>query len=63
MLRPVSLVKRVGEDGLVVLESVYPEQFTDAQSAAASQKSLGPAEHTVILPTSCSELLAVGAAH
>ena len=41
MLRPVSLVGRVGEYGLEVIKSVYPEQSTEAQSIAASQQIPG----------------------
>jgi uncharacterized membrane protein len=48
MLRPVSLVQRVGQDGLAVMESVYPEQCPEAQSIARSQLSPGPAERTIL---------------
>src|SRR6516162_4098217 len=48
MLRPVSLVRRVGEYGLEVIKSVYPEQSTEAQSIAASQQNPGPVEPTII---------------
>jgi uncharacterized membrane protein len=47
MLRPVSLVRRVGEYGLKVMESVYTEQFTEAQSIAESRQSPGPLERTI----------------
>jgi len=48
MLRPVSLVRRVGQEGLAVMESVYPEQCPEAQSIARSQLSPGPAERTIL---------------
>ena len=48
MLRPVSLVRRVGEDGLKVMESVYTEQSTEAQSIAESRQSPGPLERTIL---------------
>ena len=48
MLRPVSLVGRVGEYGLEVMESVYPEQSTEAQSIAGSRQSPGPVERTIL---------------
>jgi uncharacterized membrane protein len=48
MLRPVSLVRRVGEYGLEVIKSVYPEQSTEAQSIAASQQNLGPPKRTIL---------------
>jgi uncharacterized membrane protein len=48
MLRPVSLVRSVGEYGLEVMESVYPQQSAEAQSIAGSQQSPGPAERTIL---------------
>jgi uncharacterized membrane protein len=48
MLRPVSLVQRVGENGLAVMESVYPEQSAEAQSIAGSQQSPGSVERTIL---------------
>jgi len=48
LLRPVSLVRRVGEYGLAVMESVYPERSAEAQSIAGSQQSPGPAERTIL---------------
>ena len=41
LLRPVSLIRRVGEYGLAVMESVYPERSAEAQSIAASQQIPG----------------------
>ena len=48
MLRPVSLVRSVGEYGLEVMESVYPQQSAEAQSIAGSRQSPGPAERTIL---------------
>jgi len=48
MLRPVSLVQRVGEYGLEVMESVYPEQSSEAQSLAGSQQIPGPVERIIL---------------
>ncbi len=48
MLRPVSLVQRVGEHGLAVIESVYPEQFAEEQSITSPQQSLGATERTIL---------------
>src|SRR6516162_2225350 len=48
LLRPVSLIRRVGEYGLAVMESVYPERSAEAQSIAESQQSPGPAERTIL---------------
>ncbi len=48
MLRPVSLVRRVGEYGLKVMESVYPEQSTEAQFVAGSPQSPSRVERTIL---------------
>jgi uncharacterized membrane protein len=48
MLRPVSLVGRVGKYGLKVMESVYPGQSLEAQSIAGSRQSPGPVERTIL---------------
>src|SRR5271167_3050662 len=48
MLRPVSLVRRLGQNGLAVMESVYPEESSEAQSIAASRQSPGPVERTIL---------------
>ena len=48
LLRPVSLIRRVGEYGLAVMESVYPERSAEAQSIAGSQQSPGPSERTIL---------------
>jgi uncharacterized membrane protein len=48
MLRPVSLVQRVGQNGLAVTASVYPEQSAEAQSIARPQQSSGPVERTIL---------------
>jgi len=47
MLRPVSLVKRVGDAELRVLASVYPE-ITDQPCAKAPAQDPGPVERTVL---------------
>ena len=47
MLRPVSLVRRVGEDGLAVLDSVYPEKLATMQGPASSELDAGPTERTI----------------
>jgi uncharacterized membrane protein len=48
MLRPVSLVRRVGEEGLAVLDSVYPEKLTTDQGPAAAEQDAGPVERTIV---------------
>ena len=47
LLRPVSLVRRVGEYGLAVMESVYPERSAEVQRVAGSKQSPGPPERTI----------------
>jgi uncharacterized membrane protein len=48
MLRPVSLVRRVGQAGLEVIENIYPEQSTEPESSAALHQKFGPVERTII---------------
>lgn len=59
LLRPVSLVKRVGDAGLTVIESVYPEKLTGAPSAAVTQQDAGPAERTILHRGASGIILAV----
>ena len=59
LLRPVSLVKRVGDDGLAVIESVYPEKLTGAPSAAAPPQDAGPVERTILHRGTSGIILAV----
>jgi uncharacterized membrane protein len=49
LLRPVTLVYRVGEAGLKVLESVYPDKLSEGQSEAASPNNdLATVQRTVL---------------
>ena len=48
LLRPVSLVKHVGNAGLAVIKSVYPEKLTGAPSVAAPPQDAGPIERTIL---------------
>ena len=48
LLRPVSLVKRVGDRGLAVIESVYPEKLSGTASAAETPQDTGPVERTLL---------------
>ena len=59
LLRPVSLVKRVGNDGLAVIESVYPEKLTGAPGVAASPQDAGPVERTILHRGTSGIVLAV----
>ena len=62
LLRPVSLVKRVGNDGLAVIKSVYPERLTGAPSGAAPSQDVGPVERTILHRGRSGIILAVDVA-
>ena len=57
-LRPVSIVKRVGESGLAVIESVYPESTTSPRSVETSPRPTSP-DRTVVSVGSSGIVLAV----
>jgi len=59
LLRPVSLVHRVGEAGLAVIESVYPEKLDGAHRPAAAEPTAGPVERTILHRGSSAIVLAV----
>jgi uncharacterized membrane protein len=48
MLRPVSLVKRLGDAELRVLASVYPERITDTPCPKAQVQDAGPVQRTIL---------------
>ena len=58
MMRPVSIVGRVGEDGIAVIESVYPEPTTSSRPVAASRRSAS-ASRTVAHAGTSGVVLAV----
>jgi uncharacterized membrane protein len=47
LLRPVSILWRVGEKGLAVIESVYPKPLRDTDALAARHRQLGPPDRIV----------------
>src|SRR5215475_768925 len=47
LLRPVSIVWRVGEEGLKVIESVYPNPVQVSTPPNSTHKELSPAERTI----------------
>ena len=59
LLRPVSLVKQVGDSGLLVIDSVYPEKLASAAIAAAPPQDAGPVERTVVHRGTSGIVLAV----
>jgi uncharacterized membrane protein len=48
LLRPVSIVRRVAEEGHAVIESVYPEPAKDPSVSARPPRNLGPPDRTVL---------------
>ena len=48
LLRPVTLVYRIGQAGLTVLDSVYPEKLTEGQELAFPNKDLASVRQTVL---------------
>jgi uncharacterized membrane protein len=48
LLRPVSIVWRVGEQGIKVIESVYPRPIADPHVATPPRPKMGPPERTVV---------------
>jgi uncharacterized membrane protein len=59
LLRPVSLVKRVGEAGLAVMENVYPEKLASVPGAAKPPQEAGPVERTLLHSGTSAIVLAV----
>jgi len=58
LLRPVSLVKRVGDEGLTVIDSVYPEKLEAASNDTLPQDP-GPVERTILHRGTSGVVLAV----
>ena len=59
LLRPVSLVKQVGEKGIEVIQSVYPETLDEPHSAASPAQDAGPVERTILHQGTSAIILAV----
>ena len=59
LLRPVSLVSRVGDAGLHVIESVYPEKVATEPFSATTLHDAGPVERTILHRGSSAIVLAV----
>ena len=59
LLRPVSLVKRVGDAGLRVIETVYPEKSTSAPSVTPPPQEAGAVERTILHRGTSAIVLAV----
>jgi len=47
LLRPVSIMWRIAQQGLKVIEDVYPQPLTDAYVPPAILEKLGPADRTI----------------
>jgi len=59
LLRPVSIVWRIGERGLRVIEDVYPSLLTEPYVSPPSRQDLGEAARTVFHPGTSAIVLAV----
>ena len=59
LLRPVSLVKRVGDEGLRVIESVYPEKVASEPVTNTTPEGVGPVEQTILHRGRSAVVLAV----
>jgi uncharacterized membrane protein len=59
LLRPVSLVRRVGEDGLAVLDSVYPDELGLAEDRNLPEPELNGGGRTVLHRGASAIVLAV----
>ena len=59
MLRPVSLVRRVGEIGLAVMDEIYPEKLTEGQDRPSPEQDAGPVVRTVLHEGAPAIILAV----
>lgn len=62
LLRPVSLVRRIGADGLKVMRSVYPDLLDPGQQYPAPEPMAGPVTRTVHHQGPSAIILAVDAA-
>jgi uncharacterized membrane protein len=61
LLRPVSLVRQVGQKGLAVLENDYPEMLADAPPHPPRVQQAGPLERTILHKAASAIVLAVDA--
>ena len=59
LLRPVSVLARVGENGLGVIDAVYPETLVDRTSQEAIRAPLGPPSREVVHEGASQVILAV----
>ena len=59
LLRPVSLVRRVGDEGLRVIESVYPEKVASEPVTTTTPEGVGPVEQTILHRGRSAVVLAV----
>jgi uncharacterized membrane protein len=59
MLRPVSILSRVGDLGLEVIEEVYPDKMKDESDAARLGRMLGPPERIVVHEGTSAIVIAV----
>lgn len=59
MLRPVSLVRNIGEKGLEAVNAVYPKPFKKSEDVGTGRQEPGPVERTVLHQGTSAIILAV----
>jgi len=48
LLRPVSIMRRIGDQGLRVIEEVYPDRFDGSDAHAAVNRTLGGPDRSIV---------------
>src|SRR4051812_2756661 len=59
LLRPISILTHVADDGLAVIESVYPLPTVDPSVASASKRQSAPPDRTILHSGTSGIILAV----
>jgi uncharacterized membrane protein len=59
LLRPINIVWRIAQQGLQVIEDVYPELVSESAAPAQTETKVGQAERTVLLQDHSANVIAV----
>jgi uncharacterized membrane protein len=59
LLRPVSIMRRIGDQGFRVIEDVYPDLFEGNDPQAAAERTLGTPDHAIVHSGKSGMILAV----
>lgn len=59
LLRPINIVWRIAQQGLQVIEDVYPEVVSESAAPAQTETKVGQAERTVLLQDHSAIVIAV----